>query len=379
MFRLISIASIALSFTSTTYAAPIRVKPSGSDGNSGDSWANAKASVSAAIAAASAGDEVWAAAGTYGPIGLKDGVKVIGGFAGTETAASQSNPETNKTYISGGGTQRAVVSSGNDATAMLRGFYITGGHVVNAEYGGGIELTNSSAKIVQCVFTGNTAGFIGGAAANWGGSPTFVNCKFHGNSAGSACGAVINREFGTPSFINCLFYENESWEGGAVCNLSGAASFVNCTFAANLATIGRGGAIVDNRGEAVIRNCVLWSNDSIEAATDAVYSNAATTTAVSHSDVQGSWSGAGNINTDPMFVDPSLDDFRLCGTTQVPSPCKDTGNSGYLPADVGDLDWDGNTDEQIPYDLTGMVSRLKFNVVDMGAYERGVGPCTSQQ
>jgi hypothetical protein len=92
----------------------------------------------------------------------------------------------------------------------------------------------------------------------------------------------------------------------------------------------------------------------------------------------GGWTGTGNINADPLFVNPSGDDYRLCGTSTVPSPCKDTGNNSYLPADVADLDWDGNTSEQIPFDLAGN-ARIVSSTVDMGAYERTTGPCQPGQ
>ena len=54
------------------------------------------------------------------------------------------------------------------------------------------------------------------------------------------------------------------------------------------------------------------------------------------------------------------------------SPCKDVGNNADLPADIGDLDWDGNTTETLPLDL-GLVNRVIQLTVDMGAYEGPIG------
>ena len=64
----------------------------------------------AALTAASSGQQIWVAAGTYKPtagtdrtisFALKPGVGVYGGFAGTETALEQRDWRTNVTTLSG--------------------------------------------------------------------------------------------------------------------------------------------------------------------------------------------------------------------------------------------------------------------------------------
>ncbi len=67
--------------------------------NDGTSWPDAFNSLQVAIASASAGDEIWVAAGTYKPavsdravsFRLLNGVKYYGGFAGTEASMSERN------------------------------------------------------------------------------------------------------------------------------------------------------------------------------------------------------------------------------------------------------------------------------------------------
>jgi len=56
------------------------------------------------------------------------------------------------------------------------------------------------------------------------------------------------------------------------------------------------------------------------------------------------------------------------------SPCVDSGNDAAVPADVADLDGDGNTAEQTPWDLEGNARIIDGNgdlttAVDMGAFE----------
>ena len=267
----ISCMVCCLSFCLPATAGTVYVDIDATGKNDGTGWTDAYTSLSSAISSASAGDEMWVAEGTYGPIRLKSGVVVLGGFAGTETSASASGPDAHRTYISGGGTSRAVVSMNNDSSAVLRGFYITEGFIDFPDMGGGLYMEKSDAMFVGCVFTRNRSTPMGGAASIWGGSPRFVNCQFYENDGGWAAGAVFIRWSATPTFVNCLFAENKAEEAGAVSVLTGAATFINCTIADNKATIGKAGALFDSPGEAVFHNCILWNNASPIEGTSQIY------------------------------------------------------------------------------------------------------------
>jgi len=117
---------------------------------------------------------------------------------------------------------------------------------------------------------------------------------------------------------------------------------------------------------------------------------------VSYSDVKGGeaqayveegctldW-GIGNIEDDPLFVDPDGpdddpdtwedNDYHL----SPGSPSIDTGTNGALPPDVADLNTNGDTDEPIPLDMDGNLRIVDGDdngepVVDMGAYEYAAG------
>ena len=73
----------------------------------GTSWADAFLDLQAALAAAGNGDEIWVATGTYYPTNatdrslsfeLKRGVKIFGGFDGTEVATAQREPTHNEFF-----------------------------------------------------------------------------------------------------------------------------------------------------------------------------------------------------------------------------------------------------------------------------------------
>src|SRR5579862_7824756 len=88
--------------TIATQANVVYVSPSGSDSNSGASWAQAKATVQAGINAALPNDQVWVKGGTYTltqQITLSNGVAVYGGFNGTETLLAQRNYVANITIL----------------------------------------------------------------------------------------------------------------------------------------------------------------------------------------------------------------------------------------------------------------------------------------
>ena len=88
----------------------IRVNPGALGANDGSSWANAYLLLQSALAAASNGDELWVAAGVHtpGPVGsrtatfqLKTGVRIYGGFAGSESNRAQRDPSSRETILSG--------------------------------------------------------------------------------------------------------------------------------------------------------------------------------------------------------------------------------------------------------------------------------------
>jgi hypothetical protein len=353
---------------SSAHAARHYVKTTGTGNCS--TWTNA-CSLSTALTNASSGDEIWVKAGTYSPFTLKNGVKIIGGFAGTETAASQSNPATNATIVDGGGTSQCVVGNGDGPSTVLRGFTLRNGYLSGYDsMGAGIYLIESSAKIVNSIIEDNQAEFFGaGAAVKGTGAPEFINCTFRENGTGSGTsakpygGGAVWAHSGSAKFTNCLFHDNIAGDGGAFGRQSGTATFVNCTIAYNKAEFGTGGGIVDDEGAVTVQNSIIWANTSARG--NAQVSNGSyAASAITYTDVQGGFTGTGNINSDPSFTNPGSDDYSIPNT----SPCRNAASNSLLPADVADLDWDTNTTEQVPKELSGSNRKVDLTV-DMGAYE----------
>ncbi len=310
-----AVACIGLAASSAT-AATLHVSTSG--GGDCSSWAQ-PCSLSAALSAASSGDQIWVKAGTYsGPITLANGTKLIGGFNGMELVASASNPTANVTILDGGSSDRVIYSSDDAASTVVRGFTIQNGKDDGMDGGGALALENSGAIFVQCIFKNNVAAYFGGVLAVRGSSsPHFVNCKFHDNGSGSGTsvqpmgGGVMFVHSGTATFTNCLFHDNKAGEGGVFMTLHGIGKFYNCTIAGNQATIGDGGALFAPNGRVVVRNSVLWGNTVPSGKSGPqIHNQYGYLPSVKRCNVEGGFSGAGNINSDPLFVNPGIGQLR---------------------------------------------------------------------
>ncbi|HEX2973856.1 MAG TPA: Calx-beta domain-containing protein, partial [Tepidisphaeraceae bacterium] len=410
----------------------LHVDDTATGSNDGSSWADAYTSLQAALQAVEVGAVIWVAAGTYKPgtlradsFQLRNRVAIFGGFPDGGGAWLQRDPSANPTILSGeigdptttsDNSSHVVYARNVDATAILDGVTITAGNAngsseylaneyfCNNRYGGGmynfaaspilrncIFIANMAASfggaiynayasaptLTDCTFTRNTATSTlgrGGAVYNDSSSPTLINCTFNGNScnglANAGGGAMYSDWTGSrPKLVNCTFVANTAIDrGGAVFTYEGETTLTNCTFAWNSATgvDGSGGAVHNSYFPSTLVNCILWGNT---AATGPQINMGGT---VSYSDIQGGWSGIGNLNADPRFVrnpspgpdgkwgtaDDDYGDLRLCST----SPAINTGSNAAVPTDI-------------TTDLTGN-SRLIGSRVDLGAFEAPDRPVT---
>ncbi|TRU68373.1 MAG: cadherin [Microcystis viridis Mv_BB_P_19951000_S69] len=221
--------------------------------------------------------------------------------------------------------------------------------------GGAIYYGSSTGTITQSSFQQNRAGD-GGAIYNASGnSLSITNVNFILNIAdGSVGGAIYNAGGNNLQIVNSAFSRNNAVsQGGAIYNVNSSNTITtNSTFSGNSA--GSGSAISTNLTH-TIRNSIIWGNGGTSLSGS--YN-------VTNSIVQGGFTGTGNLNVDPLFVDAINDDLRL----QSSSPAINAGSNGSLPADTPDLDGDGNTTETIPFDLARN-PRVNGTNVDIGAFE----------
>ena len=124
--------------------------------------------------------------------------------------------------------------------------------------------------------------------------------------------------------------------------MNSSPTLINCTFSGNSAAY-FGGGIYCAGGSLILTNCILWDNTPEEIS---IFGG---TPVITHSNIQGGFSGEGNIDTDPLFADVSNGDYHLKSqagrwdsTSQswviddVSSPCIDAGDPS-IPIDFEPL------------------------------------------
>ncbi len=402
--------------------------PGPGDGSVGDPYCSIQTAIDNAVNT----DEIVVAPGTYFEIvdflGLaitlrsSDGADVttIDATGLDSTVVTCQNGEGAETLLDGftitGGNASVGGMLNLDSSPTVTNCTFTGN---TAGIGGGMA-TDSSPTVLNCTFSGNMATGEGGGIYNTGiGSPTVTGCTFTANTAGSAGGAMYNDFTASPTVSNCVFEGNTSGdEGGAIflgatvtvtaCrftdnegNLGGAIynaaspTLVNCLFNGNSANF-VGGAIYNEIGRNALRltNCTLIQNSAVIAGgaifnydfnlpvvnnsilrsntPDQIWDELSLTT-VEYSSIAGGWPGTGNIDVDPLFLDPGNGDYRL----SPGSLCIDAANNTAVPVGIT-TDLDGNprfVDDPNTMD-SGVSGNGHDEVVDMGAYEfQGASPC----
>jgi hypothetical protein len=230
--------------------------------------------------------------------------------------------------------------------------------------GGGLYAGLGSITMKRCTFDDNFASN-GGAIALQATSLVAHNVECFNNAAANYGGAVHLVSTSNVSFANGLIHHNGANAGGAMFLAAGQftsahAYLRDCSISQNTAHVSGAGVYAASAGQTsstTIQNSIVWGNTGAGPLIGAH--------SVSYSDVEGGYAGVGNINADPLFVSTTTPlDYRL----QSGSPCIDVGDLSLLPADVTDLDRDGNTVEALPRDFYGAL-RVRNSVLDLGCAE----------
>ena len=351
----------------TAVPATLYVKANATGLNDGTSWTNAFTDLQSALNYCTGVSEVWVAGGTYKPTAgtnrnatynIKAGLKVYGGFAGTETTLAQRSLSAANSSILSGDIGVAgdindnvfhivtLINVGNGAgAARLDGFTVQEGNTEGASVWGGAGI------LIQANGSGQLS------------NPNIENCKIKGNYSGSyyyssshGAGIYIYANAGnsSPKITDCVFSGNHSYayyysNGSAITSElanSGASTttIVGCTFSGN----GGNNYAIYNGANMTIRNSIFWNNNG---------GLSGNTCTVTYSDIQGGYTGTGNLDIDPNFVyqvSPGVAP-TTAGDYHI-RPCSPVANVGSNTYATATTDVEGNT-------------RIFNNTVDMGAYE----------
>jgi parallel beta-helix repeat protein len=334
--------------------------------------------IQAAIDAALPGDTVLVADGIYTGVGNKN----LDFYGKAITVKSKIGPDRCIIDCEGSG-QGFYFHNGEGRNSMLNGFTMQNGvtwnnnscYENNCYYGGGVYCVSSSPSINNCIITGNMAECGGGIFCD-GSSPTITSCIISGNSTGRVGGGIccynsspiitnctISSNFSindigggiycgvsSPTISNCIIIGNSANDsGGGICCGDSSPTISNCIIIGNKGNVG-GGVYCFYSSSPAITNCILW-NDSWE---EIYCADASSTPTITYSDIRGGYPGEGNINANPLFVNPAAGDYHLLFS----SPCIDSGTNQGAP----DHDKDGKT-RPMDGDHNGTY------ICDMGVYE----------
>ncbi len=233
------------------------------------------------------------------------------------------------------------IVNGEDSTAVLQGFTITGGSGTNwtdehgagvYREGGGVLIAYSAPTIQFNVIVRNVVAknakvtSSGGGGIRAGdGNPAILNNVITENTGRYGAGVVLNYTGAT--LRNNLLYGNsggQDYGGGALwINNNGTAPKLieNTTIAGNSVV-----AVYVWQGSSTFRNNILWGSASSTGAQLVVRTGSQT---VSNCDIQGGYSGVGNMNNDPAFADGGY--YLAAG-----SPCIDAGDTSLAARDHED-------------------------------------------
>jgi len=232
-------------------------------------------------------------------------------------------------------------------------YYSLGGGVYTYSLVGYVRIVNN--KILNNTITAPEAWGGGIIPAGQGNDNYFIiNNLISGNTLNATTGGSggIDIYNHSPTVINNVIVNNSApTRGGGAVIENATPIFSNNTIAYNTSTV-RGGGLDVVGPIPQIMNCILWGNSAPAG------SQINGTVNISYSDIEGGYTGTGNIDLDPLFRDALNNDFHLMSTDcgdNFNSPCIDAGNPAYKDS-VMDCDW-------------GLGSQ---DTCDMGAYSIAV-------
>ena len=272
--------------------------------NNGSSWSNAYKTPRVALAAALYGDEVWVTKGSYNlydPSGtaliLKSGVRLYGGFNGTETLLEQRDWQNHETILTAVDANmytlyKILYCENTDSTTVLDGFTVTKGFssysAVGQDctdpagyscHGGGLlvysnDLEHTTSLIVRnCKFSGCLGDYGGGMAVNFSngsGKVIVTGCHFEKNASNSFGGGLFISTglTGHPvvTVDSCFFSENfgKNAPGVAINNVNENANITisSSTFISNKPTFSAGAVNIENYAskKILIQRCEFLQN-----------------------------------------------------------------------------------------------------------------------
>ena len=326
----------------TSHAATIRVPQD-------------QSTIAAAVAAASPGDSILIADGTFSEHGimLTKPLTLASVHGSSATTVDGQNlggifqinqPNTNKVTISG-----LTIKYGD-----VRGGWAT------------IRRVSGILEVRDCIFEQN---YCNGGVIDARGAADYsilepdktrvIDCVFRNNSAENYAGVL------GVTATRCLFYGNTGWNNPVVIGISYAT---NCTAYNNTGGVLSNPWTTGGAGASTLVNCIFWGNSGHNGQQIDPTSPAT----VTYSIVQGGFTGTGNLNSDPLFVNAGSGDFHL----RAASPAVNAGDPSIYDVDGTRSDmgaYGGIITYCSPHKATATASLLNGSVVAATITDGGCG------
>jgi parallel beta-helix repeat protein len=256
-------------------------------------------------------------------------------------------------------TLRACIVADNHSDFYGGGIYISSGRPLiedcvvrgnsvrgHTGRGGGIHCSAAEAEIRGCLIEENYAYQSGGGLFCWAASPTVTGCIIRDNSSSIRGGGVYCKVDSAPLLENCIIRDNRSsYGGGAYCYVNSTPTFSNCTIVGNRATEIADGIFTHVTSSPTLLNCIMRDNEPEE-----FYVSGAEPV-LRYTNIEGGWPGEGNSDQDPLFL-------RYHGFDLLPAP-------GSPAIDAGDPEMEDAIYDSDPRWPAGHVDGAR---ADMGAY-----------
>jgi predicted outer membrane repeat protein len=384
------------------------VDTTGSDASGSGTSTSPLATIQTGINAATDGDTVSVAAGTYvenvfleNPDGgVRKNISVIG--------------ENKNTTIIDGNQNGSVFHIIRNGSLFLKNFTIQNG-AGHESAGGGVKISGGTAVLENLIIKDNAVGADGGGVWSGGANLTIKYSKIISNAAGNFGGGIIGLQTGGSITLKDVYVENNtamqgggiyaqqtpvyfsgtvsllnnhaSTEGGGISfdgatpnqlltnlviadNTAGSRgagivihnssfSIKNSTIVNNKANGNAGGLFVSHGTVLDVDNSIFWNNSPQQVWVDDNSESDPSTLSFSYSDVQGGESeiptngkgtitwGTGNIDKNPLFVDSVAHNFNLKNW----SPLIGVGKDGN---DIGAFENEYSTPQNAPPVLTAL-------------------------
>ena len=227
------------------------VTVSGSGNETGENWKNTVPGSRIASLRLAGASEAWLAKGHY-PVNLRISASLCltGGFSGYENYTEDRIFDDEWTVLDGGG-EGAVIAANQVENLSLDRLLITGG-----ASGGGVQLTNGSLKVNDCVVEGNgPSPWAGGVALANGTLEISCSTVTHNSGVG------VSFTQATASLIDTLIEENNSIPGaaGAITLSNSHLKILRCAIRGHEG-VGSGGGVHAVSSKVQIENSVIENN-----------------------------------------------------------------------------------------------------------------------